>query len=41
MIFIFRFVNMVYHIREFFNTWNKLNLIMVYEIFDVLLKSVC
>ena len=45
--FIFQFVNMVYHIdcfayiEESLHSWNKLNLIMVYEHFDVLLNSVC
>ena len=39
--FIFQFVNMVYHIGWFANideslhSWNKSNLIMVYELFDV------
>ena len=38
MIFIFQFVNMVYHIdyfeyiEESLHSWNELNLIMVYEI---------
>ena len=47
MIFIFQFVNTVYHIdlfayiEESLQTWNKSNLIMVYEFFDVLLNSVC
>ena len=40
MIFIFQFVNMVYHIdwfacsEEYLHPWNKPNLIMVYELFD-------
>ena len=44
MIFIFQFVNMAYHIdwfayiEESLQTWNKPNLIMVYELFDVLLN---
>ena len=43
---IFQFVNMVCHIdwlaylEESLHSWNKLNLIMVYELFDVLLNSV-
>ena len=43
---IFQFVNMVYHIDWFvyieksLHPWNKPNLIMVYELFDVLLNSV-
>ena len=45
MVFIFQFVNMVYHIdwfayiEESLHPWNKPHLIMVYEIFDVLLNS--
>ena len=47
MVFIFQFVNMEYHIdwfvyiEESLHSWNKHNLIMVYELFDVLLNSVC
>ena len=47
MVFIFQFVNMVYHIdgfayiEEFLHPWKNPNLIMVYELFDVLLNSVC
>ena len=58
MVFIFQFVNMVYHIdwyqrifaswcitlidiKESLHPWNKPNSIMVYELFDVLLNSVC
>ena len=47
MVFIFQFVNMVYHIEWFAYTeeslrpWNKPNLIMVYELFDVLINSLC
>ena len=47
IVFIFQFVNMVYHIDWFayidesLHSWNKSNLIMVYELFDVLLNSVC
>ena len=46
MVFIFQFINVVYHIdwfayiEEFWHSWNKPNLIMVYELFDVLLNSV-
>ena len=42
MVFIFQFVNMVYHIgwfaytEESLHPWNKPNLIMVCELFDVL-----
>ena len=44
MIFVFQFVTMVYHtdwfvyIEECLHSWNKPNLIMVYELFYVLLK---
>ena len=44
MIFIFQLVNIVYYIdwfayiEEIFHPWNKPNLIMVYELFDVLLN---
>ena len=47
MVFIFQFVNVAYHIEgclyteESLHPWNKLNLIMVYELFDVLLNSTC
>ena len=47
MVFIFQFVNMEYHINWFvyieesLHSWNKPNLIMVYELFDMLLNSVC
>ena len=47
MDFIFQYVNMVYHIdwfayiEESLHSCNKPNLIMVFELFDVLLNSVC
>ena len=47
MDFIFQFVNMVYHIdlfvyiEESFHLWDKAHLIMMYELFNVLLDSVC
>ena len=43
MAFIFQFVNVVYYIDSFAYTafLDKPNLIMVYELFDVLLNSVC
>ena len=47
MIFMFQFVNMVYHvdwfayIEEALYPWNKPNSIVVYELFSVLLNSVC
>ena len=40
-VFIFQFVNMVYHIdwfayiEEYLHPWNKPNLIMVYELHDI------
>ena len=43
MVFLFQFVNMACHIdwfaytEENFHPWNKPNLIMVYELFDVLI----
>ena len=46
IVFIFQFVHMVYHIdlfayiEESLHSWNKPNLIMMYELFDVLLNSV-
>ena len=46
MVYIFQFVNMVYcidwfaYIEESLHPWNKSNLIMAYELFDVLLNSV-
>ena len=47
MVFIFQFVDVVYHIdwfayiEESLYPWNKPDLIMVYELFNVLLDSVC
>ena len=47
IIFILQFVNIVCHtdwflyIEESLHSWNKPNLIMVYELFTVLLNSVC
>ena len=47
MVFIFQFVNMVYHIdcfayiEEFWHPWNKPILIMLYDLSDVLLNSAC
>ena len=46
MVFIFQLFNMVYHIdwfvyiEESLHFWNKPNLVMVYELFDVLQNSV-
>ena len=47
MIFILRFINMVYHIdwfmyiEESLHPWDKPHLIVVYDPFNVLLDSVC
>ena len=45
MAYIFQFVNMMFHIdwfayiEESLHSWNKSNLIVVYELFDVFLNS--
>ena len=45
VVFIFQFVDMVFHIdwfayiEESLHSWNKPNLIMMYELFDVILNS--
>ena len=47
MVFIFQFVDIVYHIdlfayiEESLHPWNKHDLTMVYELSNVLLDSVC
>ena len=47
VVFILRFVDMVYHINWFVDTeeslhpWDKSNLIIVYDPFTVLLELVC
>ena len=47
MVFIFQFVNMVYHIdsfvyvEEFLPPWDKAHLITTYDSFNVLLEAVC
>ena len=47
MIFIFQFVNMVHHIDWFVNIeeslhpWDKVHLIMMYDLLNMLLDSVC
>ena len=47
MVFIFQFVNMVYHIgwfvyiEESLHPWDKAHLIMMYELLSVLLDSIC
>ena len=47
MVFIFQFVNIVYHIdwfayiEESLHPWDKSDLIMVYDLFNVLLESRC
>ena len=47
MVFIFQFVNVVYHIdwfvdiNESLHSWYKAHLVMVYDFFSMLLDSVC
>ena len=47
MIFIFQFVSMVYDIDWFANIeeslypWDKAHLVMMYDLFNMLLESVC
>ena len=47
MAFIFQFVDMVYHFVKFvyneesLHPWDELELIMIYDIYNVLLDSVC
>ena len=47
MVFIFQFVNVVYnvdwlvHIEESLHPWNKAHLVMMYDLFNMLLDSVC
>ena len=47
MVFIFQFVNVVYHIdwfadiEESLHPWDKAHLVMVYDLFNVLLDSDC
>ena len=47
MVFLLPFVNMVYYIDRFeyieesLHSWDKPHLIMVYDLFNVLLDSVC
>ena len=47
MAFIFQFVNVVYHIDRFVNIeeslhpWDKAHLVMMYDLFNMLLDSVC
>ena len=36
-----KLINVIHHIEEYLHPWNKPNLIMVYELFNVLLNSVC
>ena len=46
-VFIFQFVNMVHHIDSFVNIeeslhpWNKVHLVMMYDLFNMFLDSVC
>ena len=47
MVFIFHFVNVVCHIDRFANIeeslhpWDKAHLVMMYDLFNMLLDSVC
>ena len=47
MVFTFEFVNMVYHmdlfeyIEDSLHAWDKPDLIMLYDLFNVLLNPVC
>ena len=47
MVFIFQFVNVVYYvdwfvdIEEFLHSWDKAHLVMMYDLFNMLLDSVC
>ena len=47
MVFIFPFVNVLYHIDSFANIeeslypWDKAHLVMMYDLFNMLLDSVC
>ena len=47
MVFIFKFVNVLYHIDSLKNTeeslhpWDKAHLVMLYDLFNVLLDSDC
>ena len=47
MVFIFQFVNVVYHvdwfvdIKESLHSWNKAHFVMMYDFFNMLLDSVC
>ena len=47
MVFVFQFVNVVYHIdlfanvEEYLHPWDKAHLVMMYDLFNMLLDSVC
>ena len=47
MVFIFQFVNVVYHIscfvsiEESLHPWDKAHLVMMYDLLNMLLNSVC
>ena len=47
MVFIFQFVNVVYHIdsieiiEESLHPWDKAHLVMMYDLFNMLLDSDC
>ena len=47
LVFVFQFVNVLYNIdwfeniEEFLHTWDKTHLVMMYDVFNTLLDSVC
>ena len=47
MVFIFQFVNEVYYVdlfvdtEESLHTWDKAHLVMMYDLFNMLLDTVC
>ena len=47
MVFIFQFVNVVYYVDSFvdieesLHPWGKAHLVMMYDLFNMLLDSVC
>ena len=47
MVFIFQFVNVVYYVDRFvdieesLHPWDKVHLVMMYDLFNMLLDSVC
>ena len=47
MVFIFQYVNVVYYIdsfadiKESLHSWDKVHLVIIYDLFNTLLDSVC